>query len=304
MFGQADLLTVAVINAGLEHFKRNPFQLEFVLGAFNNFPLCEVVGANHMKHCVDFITNNRIQVAPAYQLDTKRRPSIGVVYQGREGQQFMGDVGTIQAPIAKFKLPPRVYVQFDVITFGSDRSVLVVQAGVLEKIWPGLLLVNGQHTARIRGARTIEGGRSEIYLTEKLADDAPLRGWRAQSLEREKGIVAGASQDDITLMLTLTTTGDPSLHRLLALVVRAVLKRGRPLFDEYGLQVATFSYNPPMVTDPTEFEMESVFTIEAKYTDLWVEKEFDLMDDTDNIVLGVTAVPQPPTDGRGDVELE
>lgn len=303
MFGMADLITVAVINDGLKHFAKNPFHLEFVLGAFCSEPIRSMVGPEHIKQCVEFISNNRIQVAPYYQLDTKHRPAIGVISQGRENQQFLGDYGAMSGDgDQRYTLPPRVYAQFNATSITDDRQGLVVsrEYGLDQKLWPGVILTNGFQTNRISGILVRDGHPTTICLNDKLPEGASLAGWRAQSQERARGVVAAASMDDVTIQLTLTTHGDPSVHRLLAVVVRACLKRGRLMFDMYGLQKATYSYTPPIVSDQAELEMESQFTIEAIYTDLWVDKEFDLNDSASNILVEATL----SQGGREDVILD
>jgi hypothetical protein len=110
MIGMADLITVAVIKNKLEFLSKNPTHLEFILGAFACDPIRSYVGKEHLKQCIDFVTQNRIQVAPYYELDMKRRPSIGVVSSGREESMFLGDYGS-EGHLNHFSLPPRIYAE-------------------------------------------------------------------------------------------------------------------------------------------------------------------------------------------------
>jgi hypothetical protein len=308
MFGMADLLTVAVINNGLQHLARNPFHLEFILGAFAREPLQSMVGVEHIKQCVDFVTQNRIQVAPYYQLDIKRRPSIGVIAQGREEQQFLGDYGSQQVMnTQESALPPRIYATFDAIAVNSTNDGLLVAPGLklTEKLWVGQILTNGKVTTRVAGILpSPDGIQPDTVLTkDMLVAPVGLQGWKAQSMERAKGIVLNASQDLVTIQLSLSTTGDMGIHRLFQNVTRYCLKRGRLLFDSYGLQVATFSHTPMVASEPNEPEFESTFTIEARYTDAWIEKEFDLPDSTAKLVVDVDAVPFTTANGEQTVDV-
>ena len=307
MMGMADLLAVAVINDGLQHLSRNPFHLEFILGAFTREPLQSIVGVEHIKQCIDFVTKNRIHVAPFYQLDIKRRPAIGVISSGREEQQYIGDYGTTANPNNQdMILPPRIYSRFDAVGVTSDLTGLLAANAfkLSEKMWPGQIVTNDQFTSRVTGI--LPGSSTSpdtIFVADALPADVRLSGWRTQSQRLEKGIICNASTDLVTIQLKLTTTGDMGVHRLLAIVLRYCLKRGRLLFDQYGLQVATFSFTPMAATDETEAEFESTATIEAKYTDLWIEREFDLSDSTKKLVMDLDAVPGEPVEGREIVDV-
>jgi len=303
MFGLADLITVEVIKQGLEHLKRNPYHLEFILGSFCQEPLRSSVGVEHIKQCIDFVTNNRISVAPYYEIDIKRRPSIAVVSQGREEQQYIGDYGdTRSADLAEYNLPPRVYVNFNPTAFTADNQGMIVSRDLRldEKLWPGIFLTNGTVTTKMRGILVRDGYPTTIYLEDKLPEGTSLPGWRAVSSPRGKGIVCSASTDTVTVQMTLTTTGELSIHRLLSVVLRYCLKRGRMTFESYGMQVPTYSYTTPIVSDQAELEMESTYTIESKYTDLWIDKEFDLQDQAANVSVGTIA----QSETKADVPLD
>ena len=307
MFGLADMLTVEVIKDGLAHLKRNPYHLEFILGSFCGPPLGPVVGPEHIKQCIEFITENRIQVAPYYEIDMKRRPSIAVVAQGREEQQFIGDFGDQgSANIAEYNLPPRIYVEFDPLSFTDDMQGMIVTRDLRldEKLWPGIFLTNGTVTAKMRGMLVRDGYPTTIYLEDKLPEGTSLPGWKAVSSPRGKGVVCSASTDLVTVQMTLTTTGELSVHRLMSVVLRYCLKRGRMTFEKYGMQVPTFSYTPPIVSEQTELEMESTYTIESKFTDLWIDHEFDLNDAGANVLVSATAIPETPSEEEQDVNLD
>lgn len=299
MMGMADLITVEVIKEGLQHLKQNPYHLEFILGAFCQEPLRSSVGVEHIKQCIDFVTNNRIQVAPYYEIDMKHRPSIAVVSQGRETQQFIGDYGDTFIPnIPEYQLPPRIYVNFNPTSFTSDNQGMIVSRDLHleEKLWPGIFLTNGTVTTKMRGMLVREGHPTTIYLEDELPEGTSLPGWKAVSSPRGKGVVCSASTDAVTVQIMLTTTGSPSIHRLLSVVLRYCLKSGRMRFDTYGMQVPTFSYTPPIVSEQAEIETESTYTIESKFTDLWIDKEFDLNDAGANVVVNTTLAVEQEED--------
>jgi hypothetical protein len=308
MFGISDLIVVSVIKDGLDFLSKNPYHLQFILGAFCSDPIRNQVGDSHIKECIDFVTQNRIQVAPYYQLDMKRRPCIGVVASGAEAMQFLGDAAYDSScgdPCAI--LPPRVYCSFDAVGIkGIRRDVLLVpQELKLEtKLWPGLHITNGPFSANLIGTKTNKSGNTELYLDTELPTGIALRGWSAQSDVRSRGVKVSASTDDVRVQMTLTTTGDLGVHRLLSIVLRYCLKRGRPFFDKNGLQVATYTYTPPIMSEQSEIEFESTCTIDGKFTDHWIESEFDVPDSAGDIQVNMIAHPISPPAGREDVDLD
>jgi hypothetical protein len=304
VIGMADLLTVAVIKDGLNHLAKNPHHLEYILGAFACEPLRSFVGKEHIKDCVEFVTQNRIQVAPYYELDMKRRPSIGVVASGREEQLFLADAGD-DSRYNRITMPARVYAEFDAMSISDSRDELVVSAGLkLDKIlWIGLILSNGKQDTRITGILVRDGENTVIYLKDKLPEGTSLRGWKAKSQPRGEGTSCDASMDMVNIQLQLASTGDPSVHRLLAIVVRYCLKRGRMMFESNGLQVPIISYTALLSSESSEIEWESSFTIEAKFTELYPIYDFGLQDDTNNINLHLIATPETITEERQEVEI-
>jgi hypothetical protein len=107
-------------------------------------------------------------------------------------------------------------------------------------------------------------------------------------------VSCNASTDMVTVQMNLCTTGDPSIHRLLSIVLRYCLKSGRMDFENMGFQVPIISYTTLLPSEQTELEWESTYTIEGKFTDSWIDREYLLNDDTDNIDLHVIAVPVNP----------
>lgn len=276
MFGIADLIAVAVINDGLKNLAANPRHLEFVLGAFSFKLLQDQVGPEHVKQCVEFVTQNAITVAPYYQLDIKRRPSVAVVSSGAENQQFIGDFGNYICP--QVVLPPTVYAKFEVKAINGNTISVSANHNLDKKLWKGIFILALGFGARLDGMLVREGEDTLLYLDREVPAGTALVGWTATSSPKATGAVLGASIDDCTIQCKLTTTGDYTVHRLLSIVLRYCLKRGRPLFNDLGLQVATFGYSPPVLSDSEEMEFETVYTINAKFTDHWIEREFDAPD--------------------------
>ena len=292
-FGICDLITAEVIKDGLLHLSRNPKHIEHILGVFcANDLVLRNVGGDYLAQCIEFIMNNRVEVGPYYAIDVKRRPSVAIICSGVEETQFLGDYGSEED--LKINMPAVVYAQWDATSISKDTMVVTADYKLEKKLWPGMFISNGQHTVKLTGILKKDGTPTTLFLEPDLPDNTRLTAWTAQSSEKGKGAVVSASMDSVTVQCKLTTNGDFSIHRLLSIVIRYCLKRGRLIFDKYGMQVPTFSYTPPMLTEQDEHEFESVYTITARFTDTWIEREFDLQDGAANIVVDLCATPTNP----------
>jgi len=212
-------------------------------------------------------------VAPHYELDLKHRPSISVIASGNEEGQYIGDEG-FSSPTEMVE--PNIYAEFDASSIQEDRLVILVAKdyGLTEKIWPGLWVKSDSGSVnKIRGV--ISGtSHDTICLETALLEDVSLKGWKVQSAESTKGYLINESQDKVHIQCKLQSTGDYSVHRLLGITMRYCLKSSRLHFDRLGLQVATFAYTPPMPTEQSELEFETVFTIEGLLKEGWIAKEY------------------------------
>lgn len=293
-FGICDIITCEVIKDGLLHLSRNPKHIEHILGVFScNDLVLKNVGREYLAQCIQYIMDNRVEVAPYYAIDVKRRPSISVISSGSEDTQFLGDYGFEQN--MNMNMPAVVYAQWDATAISKDEMTVTADYKLDTKLWIGMFISNGQHTVRLTGILKKSGEPTTLFLDQELPDNTRLTAWTAKSSEKGRGATVSASMDAVTVQCKLTTNGDFSIHRLMSIVTRYCLKRGRLLFDQYGMQVASFSYTPPMLTEQDEHEFESVYTINAKFTDTWIEKEYDLADSAANVVVSLIVHSEKPS---------
>jgi hypothetical protein len=238
------------------------------------------------------VVENRIEVGPYYEIDLKRRPRIAVMSSGREEMQFLGDYGGKEC-VSWDSLPAHIYADFDAIAVTDDRTGLIVSAGLkLENVlWINMIISHGEFSTSIESMLVRDGEDTIINLKDALPEGTALRGWKAQSQIRQKGIEYNASAEKVNVSIYLTTSGDASINRMLSTIVRAVLKKGRMTFEQAGMMTPLFSYSPVLLTESNEMEFESTFTIEATMVDAWIEREFWLNDKTTNIDIQATAVP-------------
>lgn len=304
MFGICDLIVVSVLKECLKDLSENPWKLEFILGGFCAVPgIRDMVGQDYIKQCVEYITNNRLHVATFYELDMKLRPQIAVLSSGTESQQFLGEYGRIQES-GDTLVSPVTYAEWDCSSIAADE--MTVAAGYLlnKKLWPGMIVSNNNGSILTRIKSIVQrDGSTVVSLGTKLAAGTEMRGWKAVSDLIERLYEVNSSIDDVNVQCKLTTNGDFAIHRLLSLVLRYCLKRGRLVFDKYGLQVTTFSYSAPVSTDPDEHEYESIYSITGKFTDSWIYRDFPSNDSTANIRVELIAVPVDKTTNK-EVKLE
>jgi hypothetical protein len=150
-----------------------------------------------------------------------------------------------------------------------------------------------------------EGQDTQLVLDAAIqaTSDIFSKPWDAASGREDRLYSINSSQDDVQVQMNLQTLGDASVHRLLATVIRYCLKKQRLWFDECGLQVATYSQTPPILTEDGESEFQTVYTIQAKFTDSWIDHEHTLPDPTANIKIEVVAESSVLDEERDDVEL-
>lgn len=302
MFGISDLLTVCVLEEAFEFLSRNPHHLEFVLCAFvQNKRLADKVGLEHIKECMDFVTNNRLQISTFYEADLEKFPSITVISSGAENQKFLGETGIDVTVDVNREI---VYAEWTADSIDGDNMLVSGSYNLDKKLWPGLIIANEDASIEpvvLEGI--VEGeGTQALCLSAALPDGVPAGGWKAVSSGSFKKYALAASKDDTRVQCKLTTNGDLSVHRCLSIALRWALKRYRLRFDEYGMQEMTFSYTPPVVTDDTEHIYESIYTLDSQFTDHWIDKEYDTLPQGTN--FGVSATAMNKEEEKEDVKLD
>lgn len=297
-FGFGDLITIMVLEDGLKHLASHPDHLQFILKPLGCGDMKDFVGANHIIDCINFVTKNRIYLAPYYQEDLGKLPSIVTVARQGETQQFIGDYGS--SFVSQAVLPPVVYKEFTISGFEDGRQSLLVPAAtkIEDYVWPNIWISNGTFLAQVDHILVREGEDTKVALKKAVPEMTAFTGWKAQSGDRSRAYEVHSSMDEIEINAKLTTTGDYTVHRLLSIVTRYCLKRGRPIFNAYGLQVATFNQSMPIKEEEQPPVFSTVFTIRGKYTESWIAAECQVTDGKLDIDYIATS------EGKADVELE
>lgn len=273
MFDSIDYLIAGIIDLKLNEFASNPHKLAFILQSYCNPIVARVVGENYVADCVKYLTQNRIHVSPTYALDKTKKPVIVVGHSGAEDQQFMGEYGYHKTEEVT---PPLVGMTFRP-TGQEDSTTLQIS-------------VNYDVEAAIKAFKYL-GTKNQFFTVKSLIkkesfflveldrameDGLAFGDWAFYTAERNKSVRVSQSIDNVNVEVTLVTNGDPSMHRLLRTLTRAILKSSRPLLEASGFQVSTISYGTitPLETIDTEFLTS--FTLHGKASDAWIDFEYDL----------------------------
>lgn len=296
MFGILDLITVKIIESGFEQFKRNPDRLEFLLCGYHaDQAMFDYVGAEYIKEAIEFITTNRMSIFPYYQPGNKQSPSIAVIASGNESQQFLGDHGyQIEAPRQTVMSQPKIIAEWTASAIDGNIMTVPPELALDTRLWPGVYITNGRDKVVLDGIVNA----STLCLKTDLPANSDPRGWRAETGGSNRIYTINSSMDRVAVQCRLSSHGEPANHRLLGVVLRAILKSSRLKFDQLGFQNTRISYTPIMLTNNDEMEFESVYTIEGDFTEQWVYSEGQSIDPAANNTLSTTAVHSDANKGK------
>jgi len=247
-----------------------------MLSPFARHPkLAAMVDPRYIEQCIYYIKNNRPMVRPVFELDMNKIPSIVVASFQGEGVQFIGDYGG-EVSTEDIHAPTPI-LEFDAIEIKENTITAPANQNVYETIWKGLYIKSGDFSSRIDRASRDENGTVTIFTDTEFPSGSPLKGCRVMTSCDQKWYKINCSIDTVKVSITLTTSGDHAIHRLMVTVLRYCLKSGRLMFDDYGMQVATFSQQPATLADDTQLIWQTQFMLEAKVTDHWIVDEGGLV---------------------------
>lgn len=273
-FIMAELVTTAVIENRLLYLSQHPDHINWMLAPFvTNKEVGRLVDARYVAECIKYITTVRPMVRPLYETDMAKLPSIIVASHQGEAQQFLGDYG---GSVCAGDVSPTILLTFNAIGATSNTLITTDNQNVEETVWPGLYLRSGDFVSRINSVYKLNGDVI-VQLDKDLPSGVSLRNCEVITSANQKIYEFGSSIDNVVVNITLSTSGDHAIHRLMSTVLRYCLKSGRMLFDSYGMQVATFSQQQVIVADETQLVWQTNFVAEAKITDHWITDESNLI---------------------------
>lgn len=292
MFGVLDLITVLIIEDKLKFYINNVEFLEQILCGYHNKRMFNLVGAEYIRDSIEFLRNQKIFVQPYYNPDSRKLPQISVIASGEENQQYIGDHG--YSSLAKkqtFKSNSLTVATWTAVSIDGDTMTVPKELSLETKLWPGVYVTNGTHKVVLRG---IDDKASRLYFESELPDNLSPEGWRAETAGSNRVCELNSSTDAVTVQCKLTTHGEPSQHRLIGILLRAILKSSRLAFDYYGFQNTKIGWSPMVLTDQDEMVFESVYSISGVYTDHWIDRIGQTADKASNIDVSVEVCNSDP----------
>lgn len=295
MFALTDMIVIQGIEKALENLRENPHHLEFILGAYSATPfLKNLHGKDYIRNCMELISHNKIQIRPYYVLDSMQLPSISVVATYSESELMLGDFIGQQSE----ELAPRLLGKFDATSIAQDSLSIFTpnEFAVSNFAFPGTYLHSGCFSAQIE--MTIPGDtQTQIFVTTPLP--AKLRGWEVKTMSSRCVATINSSGNSCTVMLKIKSSGDVETHKLLCMILRYCLRYSRMFFENHNLYVSTTNQDMLVLEDDTQMMFATVFSMQGKSFDSWIEYE---QKTPDTILLDVDAVPVD-TENNSEVGL-
>lgn len=284
-FGLHDLLAQNIIKKKLKFLRDNPEHLNFLLCSYPP----EIVGIEFIKQAAQYVIDNKIHTHLHYNIDNHKEPSISIISHGSESENFIGDAGSQQivgnhSRCEKNK--PIVIAEWDVNSYDGEVITVSPEYSLNEKLWPGLFIKNGDFITSIDSIPY----ENKICLKDEVPENTPLKGWSALTGGYDSIYKMGASIDEANIDFTLTTYGEPSIHRLISLILRYVIKSSRLAFDQSRMQNIRMSYQPMMLSDEHDMKFVSSYRISGKFTDHWLESIVDTPDKA--ATVGISLEPK------------
>ena len=291
MFALSDMITIEVIERSLANLRANPHHLCYILGEYSSTPfLRNIHGKDYIKHCMDLILNNKIQISPYYNLNNMQLPHISVVATYQEADQAIGDY--VDSSIEE--LPPRTLGCFDAVSIASDNLSIFVPNSyeVSEFAFPNTYLCNGNYKVQI--SMTIPGDtQTQIYVKTTLPN--LLAGWKIKTSNGRSVATINGSGNNCTVMIKIKSSGDIETHKLLCTVLRYCLRFGRIYLEGHNLYLSNTNQDMPVLEDESQMIFATVFMMSGKSWDFWIENENI---QPDHINLEVDAVPVSDENGE------
>jgi hypothetical protein len=272
MFALADLITIEVLNAGIENLRNNPHHLEYILRGYHQSPfLKKIHGSQYIRQFKEWLKNNSIKIQPYYALDTNILPNITVTATYDESTTFFGDYGNT----CKDEITDGDCVaDFDAIAISADKMEMYVynSYNLTSSLLPGMILKNVDYEGKIEYITSdVESGLTTIRSTSELP--RVLGGWRAEISAPIRKVTVNSSLNQVTVFVKVKSSGDVELHKLLCMLTRYCLKYGRMNFENLGLMKSHFGQGMMVLEDPDQSIYASSFTITGEIGDWWIISE-------------------------------
>ena len=296
MFVLPDLYVLYILEDFFRDLRNNPEKLNYILSGYSRFEkMIEKTGTNYINECVSFIYDNKIKFVPGYELNSESVPCISTLSYSGEDNQFIGDTGmqNMLYNDATKIIKPIIYHKFAILSSSETTLTVPQEYDLINKLWRNIFIVNGNFSSQVVGMRNaVTDGNKPVTLIN-LKDTIPSgldkTLWTSQSGPQEYLASLSASQEHVTVLIKLITSGDYSVHRLLNTVLRYALKANRLNFDNSGLQNSTFTFQMPQPFNDQDKGFETTVIMNTLITDHWIEKLQKTIDPATGLYVDIIA---------------
>lgn len=275
MFVLPDLYTLYILEDYFTKLKNNPEILNYALTGYTRFTkMIEKTGQNYVKDSIEYIYDNKIRFIPGYEIDSESIPCISTLsYSGEEGQ-FIGDTGLQDLDYNHLtpqnqKIQPTIYNKFKALSYNNSDLIVPIEYDLISKLWRNVFIVNRSFSSQVTGMRN-DGNTTILSLNKEIPTILDKNSWQSQSGPQSFIASLGASQDRVTVLIKLITSGDYSVHRLLSVILRLALKSSRMSFENAGLQIPSYSFQMPQPFNSGVKGFESTVIMNTLITDHWL----------------------------------
>jgi hypothetical protein len=279
-FGVAELVVQAVVQDGLTNLRQNPHHLEYILSAYSEIDYIRTrVGSNFIRNAMDMLLNSQLSIRPYYVESIDVYPCLIISASYSEDERYFSDYGSVESlgdlsHSGSTQVSPRIFAKFSATAVDGDEIRVPKEYEIEKLVFRGLWVTNEGYIAAIDRVACLDK-ETVIYLDRKLPKNVPLKGWEAKTLPSVLKAAINGSLNAVSMQMGLFTTGDPELHRVYAQIIRYCLKRGRKLFDEYGIQGVTINQQPPTVASDDGPIFRTVFSVDGTELDTWIETDIN-----------------------------
>ena len=297
-----DLSMIAIIKEGLSTLVADTDELGCLLASFRYYWSADSAvgsGARYIDRAVALLTSkdSPLEVRQELSESPYGNNTVWVGYDSiNESVQSLGDYGSDEMQ----ELQPTVYAVLDAKRIDEEegKSVLVFpqNCGVEDNVWRLQRAYNRAFPTESFLVSDVALTDTEVWvkLDSLLSDTSKMRGWEFRAYRTGYQITYGHSGDSVRLNVHLRTTGDLEVHKILATVMRYVLKKSRTRSNEYqNLQVSSFSQSATVPDhEASDMAWITTFSITGIAHDVWIVNKRRL---PEKIVWSIVAQPVDDT---------
>lgn len=292
----ADMIVISAVERAIENLKKNPSQLEFILQ--NNYNITTKInnkfGQNYIKKAMKIILDSNLHITPYYVLNETIFPSLAVISNQQESENFCADYGELQQQEVTIQKEPLYYENI-------TNKIISVVYNDTETILT-LATLNEDEVSKyyfINNVQIIDIIKQENQYIITIPVITPTNKFILQSsIARYKNLTIHNYISNCNTIAQLRTTGDIEIHRLWCIIIEYALHHQKLYIDSLGYQNIKISRDFSTLQDQENSIFVTSFNISGSYTNnAYIVNESYL---PENIGISVTFTEDIPNDNTED----